>query len=191
MGFLELREMSLPSVPWKRYTGTEALSDDLLWTIRSAVYKGDDLNLPRLIGENADNAKCFADKLLAQMGEKGMVIYYPYFVAEKSGTLCVEADKIVIEAVEKDLWNLVTYADRNVTLIFTKDNMEAIGDKEFLSHDEIWELKRHIPEIKKIFRYDLIEGKNILLEWSFAYSCDKNKQQTGDEKLVFYEARTI
>lgn len=31
MGFLELKEMSLPSIPWKQYTGNEKLDVDNLW----------------------------------------------------------------------------------------------------------------------------------------------------------------
>lgn len=191
MGFLELNEMSLPSVPWKRYTGSEELSDNLLWTIRSAVYRGDDLNLPRMVGENGAMAKEFADKLLSRLGENGMVIYYPYFIAKKSGTLCVGHDKIIIEAVKEDLWNLVTYSDRDVTIIITNDNMEIIGDEEFLSKDEVGELTKHVQEIKRVFRDDILEGKDVLLEWSFACSCDKDKRMQDDERLVFYEARTI
>lgn len=191
MGFLELNEMSLPSVPWKRYTGSEELSDNLLWTIRSAVYRGDDLNLPRMVGENGAMAKEFADKLLSRLGENGMVIYYPYFIAKKSGTLCVGHDKIIIEAVEADLWNLVTYSDRDVTIIIRNENMEIIGDEEFLSKDEVGELTKHVHEIKRVFRNDILEGKDVLLEWSFACSCDKYKRMQDDERLVFYEARTI
>ena len=48
-----------------------------------------------------------------------------------------------------------------------------------------------MPEIRKLFKDDLLEGKSALLEWSFAVSCDVNKNPAGDEYLVFYEARTI
>ena len=61
MGFLEWKEMSLPSIPWKQYTGNEKLDEKYLWTIRSAVYRGEDLNLPRLVGEDAENATKFAE----------------------------------------------------------------------------------------------------------------------------------
>lgn len=36
MGFLELKEMCLPVIPWKQYTGQEELDDEYLWTIRSS-----------------------------------------------------------------------------------------------------------------------------------------------------------
>lgn len=191
MGFLELKEMRLPSVPWKQYTGGEKLQDDILWTIRSAVYRGNDLNLPRLVGAQGNEAKKFADKLISQIGENGIVIYYPYFIAKKSGTLCVGKNKIVIEAVKDDLWNLVTYSEREVTIIISDENIQVLGNNQFLSEREICDLKKYVLEVRKVFRNYIIEGKEILLEWSFACSCDKNKNLQNDEQLVFYEIRTI
>nr|WP_243101687.1 hypothetical protein [uncultured Blautia sp.] len=193
MGFLELNDMSLPSIPWKQYTGHEELSKDFLWTIRSAVYRGDDLNLPRSIGKNASDSKKFADQLILDMKDNGMVIYYPYFIANKSGTLEVRMDSVIIEAVKKDLWNLVTYSDREVTIIadIYGNSKKIIGNDTFLSEYEQNELYKHVPEIRKLFRDELFQGKSILLEWSFAQSCDTNENPVGDEYLVFYEARTI
>ena len=190
MGFLELNNMKLPSIPWKQYTGGEQFDGKYLWTIRSAVYRGDDMNLPRLIGAKADKAKAFADNLLMQINDKGMVIYYPFFIAKKSGTLCVSRERIVIEAVKDDLCNLVTHSNCEVTILINSHE-ERIGNTEFLTEQEIDELKKYIPEIKKIFRDDLLEGKSAWLEWSFAYSCDNSKKPKHDEYLVFYEARTI
>lgn len=192
MGFLELKEMSLPSIPWRQYTGDEIFSDDYLWTIRSAVYRGDDLNLPRSVGKNAEESKIFADALLKKMNNNGMVIFYPYFIANKSGTLEVKSDCVIIEAVKEDLWNLVTYSDREVTVILRNDHeTQYIGNKEFLKESEEYELLKFVPEIKRLFRDDLIEGKSILLEWSYALSCNSKKQPVNNEYLVFYEARTV
>lgn len=192
MGFLELKEMSLPSIPWKQYTGNEKLSAKNLWTIRSAVYRGEDLNLPRLVGENTENATKFANNLLHKLGDNGMVIYYPYFIANKSGTLEVKRNRVVIEAVKNDLWNLVTYSDHEVTIIYhNNQETEYIGNENFLKKSEKEQLLKYVPEIKKLFKDDLLEGKSVLLEWSFAVSCDTNKNPIGDEYLVFYEARTV
>ena len=184
MGFLELKEMSLPSIPWKQYTGNEKLDEKYLWTIRSAVYRGEDLNLPRLVGEDAENATKFADTLLHKLGNNGMVIFYPYFIANKSGTLEVKRNSVIIEAV--------TYSDHEVTIIY-HDNQEPeyMGNKNFLKTNEKEQLLKYVPEIKKLFKDDLLEGKSALLEWSFAVSCDINKKTVGDEYLVFYEARTV
>lgn len=138
MGFLELKEMCLPVIPWKQYTGQEELDDEYLWTIRSAIYRGNDLNLPRLVGENAEKAKKFADQLFLKMKEKGIVIYYPYFIAKKSGTLEVKQSQVIIEAVREDLWNMVTYSEREVTII--KDELlnttESMGNDSFLTQEE-------------------------------------------------------
>lgn len=191
MGFLELKEMRLPSIPWKQYIGTEELRNDMLWTIRSAVYRGNDLNLPRSIGKNAEESKKFADKLLLEIGDKGIVLYYPYFVALKSGTLEVRHDSIIVEAVKDDLWNMVTYEKREVTYIFHEKQEEVIGNAGFLSEREKEELLKYVPEIRKIFRDDLLEGRSALLEWSYALNCNIEKEPIGNEYLVFYEARTI
>ena len=192
MGFLELKEMRLPSIPWKQYTGTEEFGDRSLWTIRSAIYRGDDLNLPRSVGKNAAESKKFADELLRKIKDNGIVIYYPYFIAKKSGTLEVRNGSVVIEAVKEDLWNLVSRSDREVTVIFRNDKeREYIGNEGFLTQKEQEEILKHVPEIRKLFRDDLLEGNAALLEWSYAVSCDSNKNETGDEYLVFYEARTV
>lgn len=191
MGFYELKNMSLPSIPWEEYSGKEELSTDYLWTIRSAIFHGDDLNLPRLVGGNRDEAKTFADKLLDDIKDKGIVIYYPYFLANKSGTLNIYKDEIVIEAVKADLWNLVTNMDREVT-IRVRDNGEKInGNKSFLLKNEKQQILKYVNEVRHLFRDDMIEGKGVLLEWSFAQKCNTNKEPVGEEYLIFYEARTI
>ena len=192
MGFLELKEMKLPSVPWKQYTGKENFEDRYLWTVRSAVYRGNDLNLPRSIGESSKVSKKFADQLLKEMNNNGIVIYYPYFIANKSGTLEVRSDKVIIEAVKDDLWNLVTYSEREVTIITDIDgNKSIIGNANFISNEDLDSLSKHIPELRKLFRNDLLQGKAALLEWSFAQSCNASKEPIGEKYLVFYEARTV
>ena len=192
MGFLELKEMKLPSVPWKQYTGKENFEDRYLWTVRSAVYRGNDLNLPRSIGESSKVSKKFADQLLKEMNNNGIVIYYQYFIANKSGTLEVRSDKVIIEAVKDELWNLVTYSEREVTIITDIDgNKSIIGNANFISNEELDSLSKHIPEIRKLFRNDLLQGKAALLEWSFAQSCNASKEPIGEKYLVFYEARKV
>ena len=191
MGFLELKEMELPSIPWKQYTGKEHLDDKYLWTIRSAVYRGNDLNLPRSVGKNAEESVKFANKLLYKMKDREIIIYYPYFIAKKSGTLEIKRDSVVIEAVKEDLWNLVTYSDREVTIIIDSNRKKVIGNDEFLSFEEQKELLKYIPEIRRLFKDDLLQGQSVLLEWSYANTCDEKKKVLGDEYLVFYEIRTI
>ena len=49
MGFYELKDSGLPSVRWKEFERTTSLDRTKLWTIRCAVQRGSDLNLPRLV----------------------------------------------------------------------------------------------------------------------------------------------
>lgn len=191
MGFYELKAMNLPSIPWNEYTGNEDLAENQLWTVRSAVFKGDDLNLPRMVGESGRSAKKFADELLKKLHHNGIVIYYPYFVANKSGTLNIFRTEVVIEAVKKDLWNLVTYSDREVTIRIVDDEMFIDGNEGFLTQAEQKQILKYVPQIRRLFRDDLNEGKSVLLEWSFAQNSNINKESIGEEYLVFYEIRTV
>lgn len=191
MGFYELKDMNVPSVPWKQYTEDVVLEQDFLWTVRTAVYSGSDLNLPRQVGVDATTAKEFGDKMLNELEGKGMVIYYPYFIANKSGTLNVFGDKVIIEAVKNDLWNLVTYSDREVTFVIDERGREAIGNEEFLNDSQLDSIMKNVAAIRRSFRDDLLEGRSALLEWSFANKCDNTKSPVEEEFLVFYEARTV
>ncbi|ROR23407.1 hypothetical protein EDD66_11414 [Mobilisporobacter senegalensis] len=191
MGFFELQQSNIPTIPWKEFKHGTKLDDSILWTIRTAVLKGDDLNLPRSVGEDAQTSMIFAEKMVNELSDNGIVVYYPYFVAEKSGTLNVYNDNIVIEAVKNDLWNLVTYSDRDVTIRINDRETNYDGNVSFLAQEELNEILKQIPKIRHMFRDYLTEGKSILLEWSFAFNCDRKKNSVGKKYLVFYEARTV
>ena len=124
LGFYELRDSMLPTIPWETYRKGTFLDSNFLWTVRTAIHNGNDLNLPRCVGATAKEAAHFADSTVQRYGENGMIVYYPYFLAEKSGTLNVFNNKIVIEAVKDDLWNLVTYSRKDVTIIISEEKNE-------------------------------------------------------------------
>lgn len=193
MGFYELRSINLPTVPWKLFTEETRLEEGLLWTVRVAVESSNDLNLPRAVGVTAEAAAQMGRELLGQYAGKGIVIYYPYFLAQKSGVLDISCKRTVIEAVDKDLWNLVTHGKRNVTAIFSleEEGVQYFGDNEFLCKEEIQELLRYSAVIRGRFREELIEGKSILAEWSYAYSTNVSRELIGNRYLVFYELRGL
>lgn len=191
LGFYELKDSALPAIPWKVYERGTVLDPGLLWTVRTAVHRGDDLNLPRRVGVTADEAAAFAETISRKYGENGMVIFYPYFLADKSGTLNVYYDKVIIEAVKEDLWNLVTYSRKDVTVIMRGGKREYIGDRMFLKEAELNEISSYARDVRRLFRDELAEGKSILLEWSYAFNCDAHKNRRGERYLVFYEARTV
>ncbi|TYQ15384.1 UNVERIFIED_CONTAM: hypothetical protein Cloal_1831 [Acetivibrio alkalicellulosi] len=190
-GFYALQRSLLPSVPWKKYDMNSILDDRILWTIRCAVIKGDDQNLPRKVGVTANEAKEFADKLLSSLGEYDLVLFYPYFIADKSGVIEVAFDRIVIESVKDDLWNLVTHNKKDVTIIMSEKDIYLDGEKDFLHKTEINELLEYAKAIKRIFRTDIAEGKVFFLEWSYAYNSDINKNPIGKRNLIFYEIRSV
>lgn len=192
MGFFELKASSLPSVPWQEYMGTEVLSDDKLWTIRTAVYEGKDIGLPRYVGISGSEATIKIKELYKKYKGIGMIVYYPFFVAVKSGTLSIEKNRVVIEAVTGNLWHLVNESKIDVTLM--KDNNKdwvKKGNAQFLSEDEIEAIEKYVAGIRSKYRDEMIEGKTILLEWSFAFDGDIAGQPLGDVYLIFYEIRSI
>ena len=191
LGFYELKDSVLPTIPWKEFNKSVELDSNVLWTVRSAVYRGEDLNLPRAVGVNASEAYVFASDLFDKMQNKGIVVYYPYFLAEKSGNINIFPNKIVIEAVKEDLWNLVTYADRDVTIEVVGDAVWYNGDENFLLKDELEKLLFNAKRAKQMFRDELLEGRSAMLEWSFAYPSNLDKERSGQKYLVFYEARTV
>lgn len=214
IGFYELKSINLPAVSWRRFTADIVLESNLLWTVRVALENGNDMHLPRAVGVPADEAVKKGMSFLEQYGENGMVIYYPYFIAEKSGVLDINSRRTVIEAVENDLWNLVTYGKKNVSIInpvektsrMQKYNandaclpdtkpytggMEIFGDAAFLNQEEIEELVKSASIIRGRFRDELNEGRTILAEWSYAYNTDTSHKPLGSKNLVFYELRGI
>ena len=192
MGFLELKASDLPAVPWKEFNDKVRFDEKLLWTVRTAVEKGEDLNLPRVVGVDAKEAYESAMRLYNKYKNIGMIVYYPYFVAEKSGTLYADNSKTVIEAVGEDLWNYVTYNKKEVTVIISLDKGVCVeGNREFLDDKEIQELCLYASRVRGMFRENIAKGEGVLLEWSYAYNSDLNKQPVGDRYLVFYEIRTV
>ena len=190
-GFYELQRNGLPSVDWKKYSTDTVLDSDILWTIRSAVENGDDLNLPRLVGATADEAQLFANQLIAKLKSNDMIIYYPYFIADKSGVMEIALEKTVIEGVDGDLWNFVTYNKKDITIIFHNDKKNVFGNECFFENSELTKLLSYVNMIKNKYRDYIFEGKSIFLEWSFAYKSSINKERVGEKKLVFYEIRTV
>ncbi len=185
-----MKRLGVPSVKWEKYTADTCFDQDKLWTIRVAVQKGSDMNLPRAVGVTADEAKDFAEKVRKDLKEDDLIIYYPYFIAQKSGNLKISSDRFIIEAVKDDLWNLVTDGKRDETIIYKGDSPEKHGN-ELLSDDDIDELIKEGRKVKGKYRNELIEGKSILLEWSYAVETNSSGEKKGEPYLVFYECRTV
>ncbi len=190
-GFYALAKSNLPAVPWKKYEDDTVFDPDILWTVRSAVAKGEDLNLPRKIGVNAKEAKAFAQELKGILKPDDIIIYYPYFIALKSGVIDISEHRTAIEAVKADLWNLVTKNQKDVTVIFEEEDVKIFGDEHFLTQGEMIELVDYCSVMKRQFQSELAKGKNVLLEWSYACKSDINKQPVGEAGFVFYEIRTV
>lgn len=213
MGFYELKGINIPSVPWQLFTEETELDPGLLWTVRTAVECGSDTSLQRAVGVTAREAEAKGRQFLKDYAGYGIVIYYPYFIAEKSGVIDISGDKTIIEAVDRDLWNLVSDGLKEVTIIAQKDASAIskyepaerssvqmpsgspgicfIGNREFLTDDELSELLGFASVIRGRFREEISEGRSVIAEWSYAYNTDIRHEPAGSRYLVFYELRSL
>lgn len=191
LGFYELRDLNIPTVKWHEFDENTFLSSDKLWTIRCAVLKGDDFNLPRAVGVTAMEGIDFGNEFKQQLGKDGIVIYYPYFNAVKSGTLQISRDVTVIEAVYEDLWNLVTHSKLDVSIQISDKENRIYGNGTFFTEEEINLLRNAEMKIREKKSRGLRDGLTFLLEWSFAQEVNIERQPINEPYLVFYECRTI
>ena len=190
LGFYELKRLGIPSVKWKKYTQETQFDADRLWTVRTAVQKGNDMNLPRAVGVTAKEAKEFAEKVRKDLNDGDMIIYYPYFIAEKSGALQISFDRYIIEVVESDLWNLTTKGRRDESIVYEKAWIKRYGMR-LLTDGEMNEILTAARKVEGKFRSFLLEGGRVMLEWSYAVETGSRGQKKGSPYLVFYECRTL
>ncbi|MEQ8237143.1 MAG: hypothetical protein ABRQ23_10210 [Syntrophomonadaceae bacterium] len=192
-GFYEMERMGIPVVPWKPFTGNEALDPELLWSVRVAVQSGYDFNLPRAIGVTADQALVKGRKFLAKLSPQDLVVYYPYFIALKSGILEIQADQTIIEAVNQDLWNLTTLGKKDVTLMINRQNgtVTCHGQADFLTEAEIDELLYYAQKIRRSHRQYIYAQNSLILEWHYALHTNVHGDSIGEKFLVFTECKSI
>lgn len=192
-GFYQLQSLGIPVVPWRQFTDQENLDSSMLWTIRVAVGQGDDMNLPRAVGVTAETAMEVGRLLLNRYGDTGLVVYYPYFIALKSGTLEIAAEATIIEAVKDDLWNLTTDGSRDVTVVVDRHtgHITFYGKSDFLKSNEIEQLVACARKVRTRLKDYIYVHSSVLLEWSYAVNTDVQHRPIGEVYLVFYECRTI
>ncbi len=193
-GFYELKKIGIPSVPWQAFTANIThLDPDLLWTIRVAAAEGNDFNLPRAVGVSAREAVNKGQELIKTFQEPDLVIYYPYFIALKSGTISIQEHRTIIEAVNQDLWNLTTAGRRDLTIIIDHDSgkISKYGNTAFLDESELAELYKYQRIIRAYNKQHLIGSSTVMVEWSYAMHSNVERQPQGDKYLVFYEYRVM
>lgn len=192
-GFLELKELPVPSVNWKEFKYGTVLDSDKLWTVRSAVVSGNDTSLPRMIGKSAEECMNFGNSLIKNYGKNMMVVYYPFFHAIKSGTMLVSDIDAIIECVSGDLWNLVDRhkIDHRFKLSVSGRVVNYTDNVNFLAKEEVQLLHKNLERIRKYFSKSLRANELVLLEWSFAKDTDVVGNNVGEEYLVFYEVKIV
>ncbi|MGB9804395.1 hypothetical protein [Desulfofundulus sp.] len=181
-GLSLLKELGLPAVRWSFMDEGTVLDEELLWTVRTVAESGTDVNLPRAVGVTAEEAREKYREFSRLPGIKA--ICYPYFVALMSGIIDIGSDQTIIEACERDLWNLVTYGRVDCRYIIHSREVSGLPGP-FLS---VYRCGRRAAVKMQGF---LEQGYHLYLEWSLARDCDLNKRPVGEPYLVFYECRVL
>lgn len=182
-GFKLLKELGLPTVPWFFMSENTQLNEDLLWTVRTAVQSGADIDLPRAVGVTAEEAGKKYREFSKLPGAK--VICYPYFVALLSGTVDISAERTVIEACDGDLWNLTTRDQPDYRYIVNNSRDIPGVPEPFVA---VYRFGRHAAAKMRGF---LEEGHHLYLEWSLTQPSRPGGRTFGEPRLVFYECRVL
>lgn len=186
-GMYELKKSYLPAVDWNLFQEATVLSDACSWTIRTAVFKGHDLHLPKLFGKNGQEAMAFGNKCLHEMKDKGIVFYYPYLTAEKSGVLQFDIHSIQLECVDGDLSRLLDGSSPDASYYWEGTDLKEHG-KKILSVKEKSELLEWVFYCRQRYRYIMSLEEKMQLEFSYVRDKDSEHQPS---RLVFFEMRTI
>lgn len=189
-----MRDMPIPSVPWRRHRVGDVLDPDVLWTVRSAVVDPTrpDQSLPKLVGATGDEATGFADCLAGELGDGGMVVTYPYFSAVSSGTVLVRDGETYVEACHGDLWNLVDHGRVDFRGRLGDGGWsDSSGDPGTVPDEVPTAIGRSLGAIRRQWRDDLFEGRGVLLEWCLSRSVGSDGNPVGEPDFVFMEARTV
>jgi len=192
-GFYALKGMGIPTVPWLPFTGQETLDVNLLWTVRVAVQDGNDFNLPRAVGVTAEEAIRIGKEYINRFSTDDLVIYYPYFIALKSGVIDLQDNQTIIEAVDKDLWNLTTFGRQDETIIIDhlSGGISIFGDAAFLTDIEKIELRSYANKIRAFSRDYIFAGSSVMVEWSYAVNTNVKREIIGEQYLVFTECKVV
>ena len=190
-GMYELRKLNIPSVDWKLFQEDTVLSENRLWTIRTAVFQGADLHLPRLFGQNARDSMEFARKCLNEMNGRGIVIYYPYLHAVKSGVIQFGLSNTCLEVVSGDIKNLLDGGDPEASYYRKNTGWISERNADLYNREELEELFRYAEYCRRYFRNVLLESREIQMEFSYAYDVDTDHRKAGETRLVFFEVRGV
>ncbi|BBF45146.1 hypothetical protein lbkm_3905 [Lachnospiraceae bacterium KM106-2] len=186
-----LSHLDLPTIPWQQGFLSTEFDQHMLWTVKNEPVSAEIGLIEGKIGVTAKEAKEFVKHQYDNLGEKRVVLYYPYYTATKSGTIDLNQERSVIEAVEGKIENLSKKHRVDVTMIFRDNDLEIVGNDKFLSEDETLTLIDYCRELKSRCAADLDYGKNIILYWSIVSETKVNMIPKDKTNLIFTKLKII
>lgn len=159
------------SVDLKRH---HQIKDYCGWTIR-VLWRGKQFKKPLYINWLAKEKVAKEIDQLAKKAKKDyLIVTYPSWIPQKSGTLLIEKNRIIIEACQGKITRLMREGICDVGYQISKlgQVQSSWGNRHFLTRVE---KKKIIDALAKI------PQKNIMLEWAFG--------QQGE--FIFYKLETL
>lgn len=188
LGFLELESIGLPIVDLRKYEDGDILNPDIKWVAKTAVYKGSDISLPRLIGGYTSEIRAFYKTVKGMLGDNAVVFVYPYFEGVKSGVLRVTSIAVSVEAVTGSEYDLAGSSHLKTSITFYEDGREVAENDTCLTASEIEKLRSYARKVKKskLVLDELKNGGTVQFEWALA-----GDGFTRGLHFVFYGMYTI
>ena len=186
-GLLLLKQYDLPTITWDIFTYDTTLPSICRWTLRAVKEAGNDFGLPIFFNLSSDDAIHIGRNMLNQYLKNNYIfLIYPYFSSEKTGTILIDLDRSIIEAVREDCCNLTRHSKLDISIVYKNTREVVFGDIGFFDKTEISLIENYVSRLRRQFFRDLLGGSIVVLEWSFAsYSGGKKND------FIFQELRII
>jgi len=177
-GLKLIDKYNLPHPRWEFVKDSQDLKkfykikDYVGWTIRTVEIKnGKWKNLyVNWLAKNKVPEKL--DELAGKQKGRALFVVYPSWKWKKGGTVLIEKQRTVIEAVKGEIEKLMRKGILDASYYFKNNKLvNFTEEKDFLS-----------PKIRKsLLKANKIKKNNIILEWAL----------TTQNKLIFYRAENI
>ncbi len=177
-GLKLIDKAGLPHPEWEFVKSSKDLDkfykikDYVGWTIRTVDIKGAEWNNLYINWLIKDKVPAQIDKFQNQQKGKTVFVVYPSWKWKKGGTILIEKNSEIIEAVEGEIVNLMRHGKIDASYYYkNKKLFQVIGEKKFLTS----------RERRKILLARKMNKKNIILEWGI----------TTRGKFIFYRIEDI
>lgn len=176
-GLLKIEKLKLPHPIWQfiksgdGLVNMEKIDSYAGWTIRTVkiskgLYKNLYVNWLPL-----KKVKKKVDEFQEQLKDRGLFVVYPSWRWQMGGTLLIEKDRQIVEAIKGEIVDLARHGINQSCYIFKKGRLIEVTGKRLLD-------KKVLIQIKKAIK---VLNKDTYLEWAV----------TTQGKFIFYRMNDL